>query len=61
MQRAFDIAGQQRWPDPGWLHHSDQGRSQYTANVFREQMRQHKAVECNSRTGNVWDSAAIES
>ena len=60
VQRAFDMAVQQRWPDPGWLHHSDQG-SQYTAHGFREQLRRHHAVESNSRTGNVWDNAAMES
>lgn len=60
VQRAFDMAVQQRWPDPGWLHHSDQG-AQYTANGFREQLRRHQAVESNSRKGNVWDNAAMES
>lgn len=60
VQRAFAMAVQQRWPDPGWLHHSDQG-SQYTANGFREQLRQRQAVESNSRAGNVWDNAAMES
>lgn len=60
VQQAFDMAVQQRWPDPGWLHHSDQG-SQYTANRFRRQLRQRQAVESNSRTGDVWDNAAMES
>jgi transposase InsO family protein len=60
VQRAFDMAVQQRWPDAGWLHHSDQG-SQYTANDFRDRLRQHQAIESNSRKGNVWDNAAMES
>lgn len=60
VQQAFDMAVQQRWPDPGLLHHSDQG-SQYTANGFRGQLRQRRIVESNSRKGNVWDNAAIES
>jgi putative transposase len=60
VQQAFDMAVQRRWPDPGLLHHSDQG-SQYTANGFRAQLRKHKTVESNSRKGNVWDNAAMES
>jgi transposase InsO family protein len=59
VQQAFDMAVQQRWPDPGLLHHSDQG-SQYTANGFRRQLRQRKMVESNSRKGDVWDNAAME-
>ena len=60
VQRAFDMAVQQRLPDAGWLHHSDRG-SQYTANGFREQLRRRQAVESNSRKGNVWDNAVMES
>jgi transposase InsO family protein len=60
VQQAFDMAVQQRWPDPGLLHHSDQG-SQYTANGFRGQLRQRHVVESNSRKGNVWDNAPKES
>jgi putative transposase len=60
VQQAFDMAVQRRWPDPGLLHHSDQG-SQYTANGFRGQLRNRQAVESNSRRGNVWDNAAMES
>ncbi len=62
VQQAFDMAVQQRWPDAGLglLHHSDRG-SQYTANGFRGQLRQHHIIESNSRKGNVWDNAAMES
>jgi putative transposase len=60
VQQAFDMAVQRRWPDPGLLHHSDQG-SQYTANGFRSQLRRQKVLESNSRKGNVWDNAAMES
>jgi transposase InsO family protein len=60
VERAFEMAVRQRWPDAGLLHHSDQG-SQYTATGFRDRLRQHKAVESNSRKGNVWDNAAMES
>ena len=60
VQEAFDMAVQHRWPDAGLLHHSDQG-SQYTAQGFRTHLRQHDVVESNSRKGNVWDNAAMES
>lgn len=60
VQQAFDMAMQQRWPDSGLLHHSDRG-SQYTAHGFRQQLHAHEIVESNSRKGNVWDNAAMES
>jgi putative transposase len=42
------------------LHHSDQG-SQYTSEQFRTLM-QDNGVTCSmSRSGNVWDNAAMES
>lgn len=42
------------------LHHSDQG-SQYTSEQFRKLM-QDNGVTCSmSRSGNVWDNAAMES
>lgn len=60
VQQAFDMALQRRWPDPGLLHHSDQG-SQYTANGFRQRLRDCQCIESNSRKGNVWDNAVKES
>jgi len=42
------------------LHHSDQG-SQYTSEQFRLLLEDH-GVSCSmSRSGNVWDNAAMES
>jgi putative transposase len=42
------------------LHHSDQG-SQYTSEQFQKLMTDN-GVSCSmSRSGNVWDNAAIES
>ena len=42
------------------LHHSDRG-SQYTSEAFQRLMAEH-GVTCNlSRSGNVWDNAAMES
>lgn len=42
------------------LHHSDQG-SQYTSQQF-QQLLAENGVHCSmSRSGNVWDNAAMES
>ena len=42
------------------LHHSDQG-SQYTSEPFQRLMADH-GIDCSmSRSGNVWDNAAMES
>jgi putative transposase len=42
------------------LHHSDRG-SQYTSGQFQKLMSDHGVVCSMSRSGNVWDNAAMES
>jgi putative transposase len=42
------------------LHHSDRG-SQYTSEQFQRLMADHGVVYSMSRSGNVWDNAAMES
>jgi putative transposase len=42
------------------LHHSDR-RSQYTSEQFQRLMADHGIVCSISRSGNVWDDAAMES
>jgi putative transposase len=42
------------------LHHSDRG-SQYASDQFRRLMADHGVVCSMSRSGNVWDNAAMES
>ena len=42
------------------LHHSDRG-SQYTSEQFQRLMAEHGVVSSMSRSGNVWDNAAMES
>lgn len=42
------------------LHHSDQG-SQYTSEAFQRLMTEHGVTCSMSRSGNVWDNAAMES
>jgi putative transposase len=43
---------------PDALHHSDRG-SQYTSEQFRL-MADHGVICSMSRSGNVWDNAAME-
>jgi putative transposase len=47
------------WPG-ALLHHSDQG-SQYTSEEFRRLMEDNGVTCSMSRSGNVWDNAAMES
>jgi putative transposase len=42
------------------LHHSDRG-SQYTSEAFQRLMADHGVICSMSRSGNVWDNAAMES
>ena len=42
------------------LHHSDRG-SQYTSEAFQRLMAEHGLTCSLSRSGNVWDNAAMES
>eukprot|EP00873_Tetraselmis_striata_P005144 jgi/Tetstr1/425408/TSEL_015855.t1 len=42
------------------MHHSDQG-SQYTSGQFQRLMADHGITCSMSRSGNVWDNAAMES
>jgi putative transposase len=42
------------------LHHSDQG-SQYTSEKFRRLLADNGVTYSMSRSGNVWDNAAVES
>ena len=42
------------------MHHSDRG-SQYTSEQFQKLMSDHGVACSMSRSGNVWDNAAMES
>ncbi len=52
-------SGAEAKPD-ALLHHSDQG-SQYTSEQFQRLMADHGITCSMSRSGNVWDNAAMES
>ena len=49
-----------RCPDPGLLHHSDQGCT-YASEDYRTRLEQHGITCSMSRRGNCYDNAVIES
>ena len=57
---ALVMAVWRRGKPDALLHHSDQG-SQYTSEPFQRLMAEHGIVCSMSRSGNVWDNAAMES
>jgi putative transposase len=60
VAEALVMAIGQRVPEPGLLHHSDQG-SQYGSDDYRRLLAAH-GIECSmSRRGNCWDNAVVES
>jgi transposase InsO family protein len=54
-----DLATAQAKPD-ALLHHLDRG-NQYSSEQFQRLMADHRVVCSMSRSGDVWDNAAIES
>lgn len=57
---ALDMAINHRGSPQGVLVHSDQG-SQYTAEMYREKLNQHKMICSMSRKGECHDNAVAES
>lgn len=58
--RALQMAIADRNPQPGLLHHSDQG-SQYTSDAFQEALSGKDMICSMSRRGNCWDNSVVES
>jgi transposase InsO family protein len=58
--KALDMAVKRRCPDPGLLHHSDQGCT-YASEDYRARLEQHGITCSMSRRGNCYDNAVIES
>jgi hypothetical protein len=56
---ALVMAVWRRGKPDALLHHSDRG-SQYTSEQFQRLMADHGVVCSMSRSGNVWDNAAVE-
>jgi len=57
---ALIMAIGRRIPEPGLLHHSDQG-SQYGSDDYRRLLAAHGIACSMSRRGNCWDNAVVES
>jgi putative transposase len=57
---ALNDAVAKRKPNPGLVHHSDQG-SPYTSADYRKLLEQHRMVSSMSRPGACLDNAAMES
>lgn len=57
---ALQMAIEQRRPEAGLVHHTDQG-SVYAAAEYREVLQQHQMLPSMSRKGNCHDNAVAES
>lgn len=60
VERALHMALTERQPEPGLLHHSDQG-SQYTSWDYTALLHLHQITISMSRTGQCLDNAPMES
>jgi transposase InsO family protein len=60
VERALLMALGHRLPDPGLLHHSDQG-SQYTSHLIQSLLAKHHIQVSMSGVGNCYDNAPMES
>ena len=59
-QTALQRAVRYRRPQPGCIHHSDQG-SQYCALSYQRMIRELQMISSMSRRGNCFDNAPVES
>jgi putative transposase len=57
---ALQMAIAHRRPEPGLIHHSDQGVN-YAANAYQLELAQHQITPSMSRRGDCWDNAVAES
>ena len=57
---ALKMAIQRRQPDPGLIHHSDQG-SQYTNGVYQTLLKDHGMQASMNGVGSWYDNAPMES
>ena len=58
--QALRMAVAQRRPQPGLIHHSDQG-ALYTSGAYQRLVAQHGLLASMSRKGNCYDNAVVES
>ncbi|HYP68636.1 MAG TPA: IS3 family transposase [Thiobacillaceae bacterium] len=57
---ALNMALEQRQPQPGLIHHTDQGPI-YAARAYRERMQEQGLTPSMSAKGNAYDNAVAES
>ncbi|MCB8978773.1 MAG: DDE-type integrase/transposase/recombinase [Ardenticatenaceae bacterium] len=57
---TFRMASKNQRPQPGLLHHSDQG-SQYASYDYQQLLADHQVQVSMSRRGNCYDHAPVES
>jgi transposase InsO family protein len=57
---ALHMALDQRQPEPGAIHHSDQGTT-YASGEYQDVLARRGLVCSMSRKGNCWDNAVVES
>jgi transposase InsO family protein len=60
VQAALTMALEQRQPEPGLIHHSDQGM-QYAGGSYHALLQAHGLRASMSRKGNCYDNAPVES
>jgi transposase InsO family protein len=58
--RALEMAVRRRRPEPGLIHHTDQG-SPYASADYQEALARHGMICSMSRRGNCYDNAVAES
>jgi putative transposase len=58
--KALRMAIEKRCPEPGCIHHSDQG-VQYASHDYVDQLERHRFQTSMSRKGNPYDNAMMES
>lgn len=57
---ALEMAIEHRDPQPGLIHHSDQGAN-YSCNRYQERLSRAQLLPSMSRRGDCWDNAVAES
>lgn len=60
VNEALMMAVEQRSPEPGLIHHSDQGRL-YASTIYTQLLSRFGMVPSMSRKGNCYDNAVAES
>jgi transposase InsO family protein len=56
---ALTMALNRRWPETGFLHHSDRG-STYASEDYQDRLAAHGITCSMSRTGDCYDNAVME-